>query len=60
MKTYLVFAFEGYYPVGGWGDFYSSYETLEEAKRACKCLEGVGDISTHVVDVRTGETVYEN
>lgn len=60
MKTYMVFAFEGCFPSGGWGDFYSSYETLEEARRVCEHLETFVDSSVHIVDVRTGEIIYEN
>lgn len=32
MKHYLVFAYDAYYPCGGWNDFQASFDTLEEAK----------------------------
>lgn len=31
-KKYLVFAFEQYYPRGGFSDFKNSYDTIEEAQ----------------------------
>lgn len=31
MKRYLLFGFDGYYPEGGWNDFRSSHDTVEEA-----------------------------
>ena len=33
MKRYLVFAYDKYYPVGGWDDFKKCFDTLEEAER---------------------------
>ncbi len=32
LKRYLVFAGSTYYPAGGWGDFRTSCDTVEEAK----------------------------
>jgi hypothetical protein len=34
MKRFLVFAFDGYYPDGGWDDFHGDYDTLREAETA--------------------------
>lgn len=31
---YLVFAFDGYYPAGGWNDFVGAFDTLSEAVTA--------------------------
>lgn len=31
MKRYLLFAYDQYYPRGGWGDFKDSFDSLEEA-----------------------------
>jgi hypothetical protein len=31
MKRFFLFAFDTYYPRGGWDDFRDSYETKEEA-----------------------------
>ena len=32
--NYLVFAWEFYYPSGGWQDFVGAYKTLDEARQA--------------------------
>lgn len=32
MKRFLLFEGNNYYPYGGWDDFSSSFDTLEEAK----------------------------
>jgi hypothetical protein len=32
MKRYMVFAYVVYYPSGGWGDFISAHETIDEAR----------------------------
>ena len=50
LKRFLVFSYEEYYPGGGWNDFQSSHDTLEQAK-ACPCCE-------QVVDLYTGKVVY--
>lgn len=34
MKRYLLFAFDGYYPEGGWSDYRGDYDTLREAEVA--------------------------
>jgi hypothetical protein len=34
MKRFLVFAYDAYYPGGGWTDFQSDHDTLEEARAA--------------------------
>lgn len=34
MKRYLVFGFDGFYPVGGWSDFKAAYDLLDVAKGA--------------------------
>lgn len=31
MKRYLVFAGSRYYPAGGWGDFISDFDSMQEA-----------------------------
>ena len=33
---YAAFAFEDYYPSGGWGDFHCSASSIEEAKEKLK------------------------
>lgn len=32
MKTYILFAGSCYYPSGGTGDYFDSFETLDDAK----------------------------
>lgn len=32
METYLLFAGENYYPLGGWKDFVGSYPSVDAAK----------------------------
>jgi hypothetical protein len=55
MKRYALFAFEGYYPNGGWSDFIGSFETQEEAKNARpERMEYF-----QVVDLTTGQIVDE-
>lgn len=54
MKRYLVFAFDYYYPGGGWNDFVSAHDTVEEAQKAGKdknldCYQ--------IVDIETGEQI---
>lgn len=51
MKQYLLFAFDDYYPGGGWTDFIGSYETLEEAMNAYK---DVRRDYFQVVDLKSG------
>lgn len=31
MKRFLLFAFDAFYPAGGWSDFVRAFETREEA-----------------------------
>lgn len=33
MKKYIVFAGEAYYPLPGMGDFYGTFDTVEDAKK---------------------------
>lgn len=39
MKRFLVFAYDSYYPGGGWGDFQKSFDTLEAAKAFAETLK---------------------
>lgn len=55
MKRYLVFAYECYYPNGGWNDFKGSYDTLEEAKVAAKLCKREYN---QIVDGETEEELY--
>lgn len=58
MKRFLVFAYDRYYPSGGWNDFKDSFDTYEEAEAYATSLKDnkVFDFS-HVVDTVIGDTV---
>jgi len=34
MKRFLLFCYDTYYPVGGWGDFIGAFDSVEEAESA--------------------------
>lgn len=36
MKRYLLFTYNGYYPIGGYGDFVASYDKFEDALKTGK------------------------
>ena len=54
LKRYLLFAFDNYYPSGGWSDFRGDFETLEEALEASK---GVGLDVWDIVDSETKKVI---
>jgi hypothetical protein len=57
LKKYLVFAYDNYYPGGGWNDLLFSYDNFDEAKEALK----VNLLDNHeIVDSTTGEVVYQD
>lgn len=56
LDRYLLFAGEDYYPEGGWRDFQSSHETIEEAKKAFSIFE-YRDEWGHIFDLITKEIV---
>lgn len=64
MKRFLMFATSQYYPMGGWSDFVSEHDTLDEATAAGRAAT-LSDY-WHVVDmgkmriVEHGDTVPEN
>lgn len=56
MKRFLVFAFDVYYPSGGWHDFVSAHDTIEEAMQA---VFATGKIDyVEVVDLEAQRVVY--
>lgn len=55
MKRFLVFAGSTYYPMGGWEDLITSYDTLEEAL-TCSALSD--EDWAEVVDLETGDRAY--
>jgi hypothetical protein len=72
MKRYLVFAYDQYYPAGGWGDFQAAFDSLDEAKSCADGLvldkpgapssstynERYGYAYSEVVDLDSREAVY--
>lgn len=62
MKRFAFFTGMDYYPNGGWDDFVSSYDTLEEAKS--QFVEMLGIVGSqnwgHVVDLTIGEIVWSS
>lgn len=44
--AYLLFAFQRYYPSGGWDDIEGEYETVEAAKSA---FENLADITPETI-----------
>jgi hypothetical protein len=58
VKRFLIFAGYAYYPSGGWSDFYSSVDTLVEAKSEVD--KYVDRYSwAHVIDRKIWKKVYE-
>lgn len=65
MKRYLVFAYDNYYPGGGWYDFKGAYDTFESAKLEAdaRVLPNEGDDfwqhdCSEVVDLQIGEIIH--
>lgn len=58
-KRFLLFAGEGHYAAGGWLDFQSSHDTLEQAKAVAATVPSWTMEWWHVVDATTGEIVHE-
>lgn len=58
MKRYLVFAYDVYYPSGGWNDFQGSFGTLEEAREKAQELKEQNDF-VEIIDLEA-ETRVES
>jgi len=54
-KRYAVFAYDEYYPAGGWNDFVDAFEHLEDAKAVADAIVNTGRSNTYadVVDLET-------
>lgn len=57
MKRYLVFFGNAFYPIGGWADFYSSFDTPEEARKVAIDLVSHRGDWYQVVDSQNGEII---
>jgi hypothetical protein len=55
MKRYLFFAYDQYYPCGGWTDFRSDHDTVEGAHEAASLSQC--DYK-EIIDLETGDDVY--
>lgn len=55
VRRFALFMGDTYYPAGGWGDFHSSYNLLEEAEEACKTMPDFD--WAEIVDLESGEVV---
>ena len=53
---FLLFAYDDYYPCGGWHDHKGSFTTFEEAKAAGDALTTFDFYD--IIDVRSGTLVY--
>lgn len=54
MKRYVLFAFDTYYPRGGWGDMRGTFEVLDDALAASR---GLTQEHWHIVDMQTRRIV---
>jgi hypothetical protein len=54
MKWFAVFAYDNYYPDGGWHDLKGLFETIEEARKVAKNLRYD---DKDIVDLVTGEII---
>jgi len=59
MKRFVVFAWDNYYPEGGWFDFVHCTDDREEAVEVClKKIDKPYGRWGHVVDIDRGEIVW--
>lgn len=56
LKRYLTFSYDAYYPGGGWSDFVSSHDTIDEAMAAGRAK---GRDYVEVIDLHSGEQVAD-
>lgn len=61
VHRYLVFHSPAYYPYGGWGDFKSSHDQLNDAIIAARmeCENYRSTAEAQVVDLHRGEAIVE-
>lgn len=58
MKRFLVFAYEAYYPGGGWYDFSASFNSSQEAFDHADKLEPKSSGGVEVIDLETETDIY--
>jgi hypothetical protein len=60
-KRFLVFAYQAYYPGGGWCDFKSAHDTIEEAHAGVKELAEKSRYDfVEIVDLERLEIVWQH
>lgn len=60
LKRFAVFAGDNYYPWGGFSDLVGTFDDKDEAIAEAKKAEArIHDEWSHVIDLQTGEWVYE-
>jgi len=57
VKQFLLFTGEGYYPMGGWGDFKGSFDTIDEVVRK---VQSCGGEWYQVVDSTKGIIIIQD
>ena len=57
-NRYAVFAFDGYYPSGGWDDLYGRYDDDLKAESYARAQLAYFD-HTQIVDLQTGKKLKE-
>lgn len=60
IKRFLVFAYDGYYPGGGWGDFQEAFDTLKEAMTFCKSTAVSSYDGYEIVDLHALQVIDES
>lgn len=58
MKQYLVFAYDAYYPAGGWDDFKGSFDNEQDALVFADSIEPKYSGGVEVVDLKTEKDIY--
>jgi hypothetical protein len=58
VKRYLVFAYEAYYPVGGWSDLAGSFHDRAEALALAETLYPKSTGGVEVIDLETETDIY--
>ena len=61
MKTYLVFAYNTDYPLGGMDDFFEDFDDLEEAKQFLYSVMAPPEdcyTNGHIFNINTREMVH--
>ena len=59
LKRYLLFSGTAKAPVGGWGDYVNSFDTLPEAIAAGHATYLAGGAWWHVIDSASGDQVAD-